>query len=159
MSTTPGAEESPPNTYIAKVFGNRATSPSILPAWSNEQRYAGFTGEYLQYGVSSIPVFSAFLSEEDGYRVAEEIIAPRKHDGVFCYCDDIAAGAIRKHNAPIRVIGFDGVRATDYLELSTVSQEPQMIGELASALIIDLIEGKGSGLGLIKSFASTITSK
>jgi DNA-binding LacI/PurR family transcriptional regulator len=51
-------------------------------------------------------------------------------------------------SASIRVIGFDGVRATDYLELSTVSQEPQMIGELASTLIIDLIEGKGSG-GLI----------
>ncbi|HOR80859.1 MAG TPA: substrate-binding domain-containing protein, partial [Sphaerochaeta sp.] len=69
------------------------------------------------------------------------------HDGIFCYCDDIAAGAIRairKHDAPIRVIGFDGVRATDYLELSTVSQEPQMIGELASTLIIDLIEGKRS---------------
>lgn len=117
------------------------------PAWSNEQRYAGFTDEYLTYGVSSIPVFSAFLSEEDGYRVAEEIIALGTHDGIFCYCDDIAAGAIRairKHDAPIRVIGFDGVRATDYLELSTVSQEPQMIGELASTLIIDLIEGKRS---------------
>lgn len=111
------------------------------PARANEERYAGFCAEYGY----AVPTFSSVLTEEEGFRVAEEIIALDIYDGIFCYCDDIASGAIRaarKHNAEIRIIGFDGVRATNYLELSTVSQEPQMIGELASTLIIKLINGE-----------------
>ena len=128
------------------------------PAWANEERLAGFVEEYQKFGVSSISTFSSVLTEEEGYRVAEEIIASGKHDGIFCYCDDIAAGAIRavrKHNASISVIGFDGVRATDYLDLSTVSQEPQMIGELASSLIIKLIEG-GNGQKPIRELITPV---
>jgi DNA-binding LacI/PurR family transcriptional regulator len=115
------------------------------PAQANEDRYRGFTEELSLHGYTDCATFHAGLSEDSGYEAAHLIIAEGRHDGIFCYCDDIATGAaraIRETGAPIRIVGFDGVRTTAYLDLSTVSQEPQEIGTLAASLIVEIIRSQ-----------------
>ncbi len=110
------------------------------PAQSNIDRYKGFCSIY-----NDVPTFSSALSEEAGYAIALEVMASGQYDGVFCYCDDIASGfvqAVREKSSPMRVIGFDGVRATKYLNLSTISQEPGTIGTKAASRIVDIMRAK-----------------
>jgi LacI family transcriptional regulator len=95
--------------YTDNVYGGRLAAryliskgvenPSYIavdpPAQANADRYAGFTDELAKHGMRPGQTFNAALSEEDGYRVGCEIIESKSCDGVFCYCDDIAAGVVR----------------------------------------------------------------
>lgn len=112
------------------------------PAQANEDRYRGFTQELSLHGYTDCATFHAGLSEDSGYEAARMIISEGRYDGIFCYCDDIATGAIRairESGAPIRIVGFDGVRTSAYLGLSTISQEPQAIGTFAASLIVEIM--------------------
>lgn len=113
------------------------------PAQANADRHAGFSSVLEANGITGFPTFHAELSEESGYQVGTEIIKEGRYDGVFCYCDDIATGvirAVREHQASIRVVGFDGVRTTEHMRLSTVSQEPDKIGTQAATLIVQIMQ-------------------
>lgn len=112
------------------------------PAQANEDRYQGFSQELALHGFTDCATFHAGLSEESGHEAARLIIEDGRYDGIFCYCDDIATGvvqAVREAHAAIKVIGFDGVRPTGYLGLSSVSQEPGKIGTQAANLIVEII--------------------
>lgn len=112
------------------------------PAQANEDRRAGFLHELSLHGFDDCVTYQAELSEKDGHRVGQLILDEGKTDGIFCYCDDIAVGvikAIRERNDSVRVIGFDGVRITDHLGISTVSQEPGVIGTQAASLIMQIM--------------------
>lgn len=116
------------------------------PAQANADRWFGFKSELAEHGIVDCAVFHASLSEESGYEAAKEIIAANTCDGIFCYCDDIATGAlraVREHGTPIRVVGFDGVRMADHIGLSTVSQEPGWIGTEAATLIVHIMNATG----------------
>jgi LacI family transcriptional regulator len=113
------------------------------PAQANEDRHAGFQHELTLHGFDDCITYQAGLSEDDGYRVAHQILDEGRTDGIFCYCDDIAVGvirAVRERGSSIRVIGFDGVRITDHLGISTVSQEPGTIGAQAASLIMQIMQ-------------------
>lgn len=113
------------------------------PAQANADRHAGFSSVLKANGITDFPTFHAELSEESGYQVGTKIIRAGCYDGIFCYCDDIATGvikAVREHQAPIRVVGFDGVRTTEHMHLSTVSQEPDKIGTQAATLIVQIMQ-------------------
>jgi DNA-binding LacI/PurR family transcriptional regulator len=115
------------------------------PAQANTDRHDGFVDELAKAGITEVAIRSCHLSEADAYELGKQIVAEDLHDGVFCYCDDIAAGcvqAIREAGSMMNVIGFDGVRATAYLNLSTVSQEPARIGTTAASLIVEIMEAK-----------------
>ncbi|MFA7371857.1 MAG: substrate-binding domain-containing protein, partial [Sphaerochaetaceae bacterium] len=110
------------------------------PAQSNVDRYAGFSREY-----GEVPTYQCVLSEEAGYDIGKKVLKEGLYDGAFCYCDDIASGfvqAVREGGYPVSVIGFDGVRATKYLNLSTISQEPTSIGTRAASLIVDIMRSR-----------------
>ena len=112
------------------------------PAQANTDRKDGFSAELNAHGVHEFKTLAVGLSEEDGYRVGMKIIEEGTCDGVFCYCDDIATGvvrAVRERGSHLRVIGFDGVRTTAHVGLSTVSQEPGKIGSEAASLIMRLM--------------------
>jgi LacI family transcriptional regulator len=143
--------------YTDNVYGGRLAAryliskgvenPSYIavdpPAQANADRYAGFTDELAKHGMRPGQTFNAALSEEDGYRVGCEIIESKSCDGVFCYCDDIAAGvvrAVRERRASLKVVGFDGVRITEHMGLSTVSQEPGRIGTQAATIIVQIMQ-------------------
>jgi len=115
------------------------------PAQSNEERYQGFSQELALHGYTDCATFHAGLSEESGYEAARLIIEDGRYDGIFCYCDDIALGAvraIRESGAKIRIIGFDGVRTTRFAALSTVSQDPVRIGTQAAVQIVRIMQGE-----------------
>lgn len=115
------------------------------PAQANTDRYGGFVSELSGAGITEVESVPCLLDEELAYTLGKGIAAENRHDGIFCYCDDIATGcirAIREAGSPQRVIGFDGVRATAYLGLSTVSQEPARIGTKAATLIVQIMEAE-----------------
>jgi LacI family transcriptional regulator len=77
-------------------------------------------------------------------------VSPRP-DGVFCYNDPVAAGAIKaileaglKVPDDIAVIGAGNVHYSDLLRvpLSTIDQSSSLIGETAADLLVECIEAK-----------------
>src|SRR5260370_30905862 len=75
----------------------------------------------------------------------------RRPDGVFCYNDPVAAGAIKAIleaglNVPddIAVIGAGNVHYSDLLRvpLSTIDQSSSLIGETAADLLVACIAAK-----------------
>jgi LacI family transcriptional regulator len=113
------------------------------PGQTNTDRHTGFISELALYGYKECALYNSEISEEMGYQIGMQIIDEQTCDGVFCYCDDIAVGvykAARERGSSIRIIGFDGVRATEHLGISTVSQEPGAIGTQAASFIVNLME-------------------
>ena len=113
------------------------------PEQTDTDRHTGFISELALYGYKECALYNSEISEEMGYQIGMQIIDEQTCDGVFCYCDDIAVGvyrAMRERGSSIRIIGFDGVRATEHLGISTVSQEPGAIGTQAASFIVNLME-------------------
>jgi len=74
-------------------------------------------------------------------------------DGVFCYNDPVAAGAIKavleagfKVPADVAIVGAGNVHYSDLLRvpLSTIDQSSSLIGESAADLLVEYIEAKTS---------------
>jgi LacI family transcriptional regulator len=90
--------------------------------------------------------------DEGGCAAMRQLLAlPEPPDGVFCYNDPVAAGAIRavldagKHvPADVAIIGAGNVHYSDLLRvpLSTVDQSSAAIGEKAAELLVDCMEAK-----------------
>lgn len=89
-------------------------------------------------------------SYQGGYEAAQKLL-PCDITGIFC-CNDISAyGAIKRLKEEnlrvpedISVIGYDDLPMNKYLEpaLTTINQYPYKIGERATHLLLNLIEGK-----------------
>lgn len=93
-------------------------------------------------------------SEEHGFEGMQTLLRlnPRP-DGVFCYNDEVAIGALRAIlkaglDVPgdISVIGVDNIRFADLLRvpLSSIDQDSVRIGAEAAQLALKLIDAKGS---------------
>jgi LacI family transcriptional regulator len=154
-------QESEHCIYPDNIWGGRLAARYLLekgckrpvyigvdpPAQANSDRFAGFVDELTQGGIEGVEIRHCLLSEEAGYQMGLEVIKSGNYDGAFCYCDDIAAGfvqAVRESGSNVHVIGFDGVRSTRYLGLSTISQEPARIGTKAASLIVEIMEAKNT---------------
>ena len=90
--------------------------------------------------------------DSGGYEAMQKLLAldPRP-DGVFCYNDPVAAGAIKAAleaglGVPeeIAIVGAGNVHYSDLLRvpLSTVDQSSSVIGETAAQLLVECIEAK-----------------
>jgi LacI family transcriptional regulator len=89
-------------------------------------------------------------SEEDGFRAMRQLLARRKKpDGVFCFNDPLAVGAMKaildaRLRIPddVAIIGAGNIHYSDFLKipLSTVDQSSSQIGENAAALLLPRIE-------------------
>lgn len=113
---------------------------------SSLDRLQGFSEIMRQHGIFSFPVYTAKLNEESGRNVAKGILQKEKVDGIFCYCDEIAAGAVlevRESHAPVRVIGFDGLQVSRQMRFSTVSQDPAGIANEVVSIVSWLVNGEG----------------
>ena len=133
------------SSYLLEKGAKRVCYVSIIPSSKgNEERLEGFKEGLKIHGYTATPgLFKASLSEEDGYDIGLEIIATNQYDGVFCYCDEIALGvmrAVKEKGASIRIVGFDGIRPTRYMQLSTISQGPSEIGTLAAETLLQLMK-------------------
>ena len=91
-------------------------------------------------------------SEEHGSRAMKRLLAARPvPDGVFCYNDEVAIGAMRaileaglRVPADIAVIGVDNIRYADLLRvpLSSIDQNSYQIGNRTAQLALKLIEAR-----------------
>lgn len=123
-------------------------------------RLAGYKRAIKEYGLSSTPDRIVTVEKQDesadvaGYRAAMKLLSlPERPDGIFCFNDPIAIGAMNailtkglRIPEDIALIGSGNLHFDDVLRvpLSTVDQCSEMIGQRAALLAINLIEAKSS---------------
>ncbi|MGH9638451.1 MAG: LacI family DNA-binding transcriptional regulator [Bryobacteraceae bacterium] len=119
------------------------------PATPNSQRrFQGYRRTLEKAGRTYSPDYVAIggRGDEGGYRAMKELVA-LKHppDGVFCYNDPVAAGAIKaalesglRIPEDLAIIGAGNVHYSDLLRvpLSTIDQGSSTIGETAAKILL-----------------------
>ena len=117
-------------------------------------RLLGYRRTLEKHQIEFSPRYLVKASYEDGsgYKAMEKLLrAKPAPDGVFCYNDPVAIGAMKAIfeaglNVPndIAVVGAGNVRYSDMLAipLTTVDQGPVEIGRRAAELLLEQIESK-----------------
>ena len=123
-------------------------------------RLEGFQRTLAAHGRLSFPeyIISIGISGDDrgepgGYEAAKKLLAasPRP-DGIFCFNDPIALGAMRaildaglRIPEDIAVVGCGNVSYSDFLRvpLTSIDQDSAAIGRLAAELALSLVGAKG----------------
>jgi len=134
------------------------------------RRIAHIRGPALPTGAGRLRGYRRALARH-GFEIPESYVVPGQHaeepgrhamlkllkaeprpDGVFCYNDPVAVGALRavweaglKIPSDIAIIGAAKVHYLDLLRtpLSTVDQNSTLMGASAAELLLDLIEAQG----------------
>ena len=117
-------------------------------------RLRGYRRALAKHRLEAKPEYVVSGQHEDstGYEGMRKLlgVSPQP-DGVFCYNDPVAAGAIKaileaglKVPDDIAVIGAGNVHYSDLLRvpLSTIDQSSTLIGETAADLLVECIEAK-----------------
>jgi LacI family transcriptional regulator len=117
-------------------------------------RLRGYRRALAKHGLEAQPEYVVSGQHEDstGYEGMRKLLGlSPQPDGVFCYNDPVAAGAIKaileaglKVPDDIAVIGAGNVHYSDLLRvpLSTIDQSSTLIGETAADLLVECIEAK-----------------
>jgi LacI family transcriptional regulator len=125
--------------------------PAIAPGTG---RLRGYGRALARHGLKAPPeyVVSGQHSDGSGYEAMRQLLKlTPPPDGVFCYNDPVAAGAIKAVlemglNVPndVAIIGAGNVHYSDLLRvpLSTIDQSSSAIGETAAELLVTCIESK-----------------
>jgi LacI family transcriptional regulator, galactose operon repressor len=125
--------------------------PAISPGIG---RLRGYRRTLARHGLEAGPeyVVSGQHSDSSGYDAMIQLLRlDRRPDGVFCFNDPVAAGAIKavleaRLDVPedIAVIGAGNVHYSDLMRipLSTVDQSSSIIGETAAEVLLRSIEAK-----------------
>lgn len=124
-------------------------------ASSSAGRLRGCSDSLDKHGLGSAPAWigSGNGRMDGGYACAQEMLAIRPlPDGLFCYNDLTAIGALRAlHEAGLRVpedvavVGFDDIAMAAFScpPLSTVAQPRHDMGRIAVSMLLDLIASRG----------------
>jgi LacI family transcriptional regulator len=125
--------------------------PAIPPGTG---RLRGYGRALARHGLKSPPEYIVSGQHQDGpgYEAMRRLLRlSPPPDGVFCYNDPVAAGAIKAVleaglDVPkdIAIIGAGNVHYSDLLRvpLSTIDQSSSVIGETAAELLVSCIESK-----------------
>jgi LacI family transcriptional regulator len=117
-------------------------------------RLRGYKRALAKHGLAAPPnyVISGQRSDSSGYEAMRQLLSLKPPpDGVFCYNDPVAAGAIKavleaglRVPGDIAIIGAGNVHYSDLLRvpLSTIDQSSLAIGEKAAELLLKRIESK-----------------
>ena len=127
---------------IVGLFDGRGLSTQVA-------RYAGFRRAYQERGLDFPPELYfpvPRVTYQEGYQAIRTLLdRGEKFDGVFCYADALACGAIRALTeagisvpAQVSVTGYDNVTAASWClpALTTVAQPLDEMGKLAAELIL-----------------------
>ncbi|HHF08650.1 MAG: hypothetical protein DRP32_04735 [Thermotogae bacterium] len=118
------------------------TKPSVA------ERLRGYMDAVRKHGLKAVTV-SVENTLRGGMKAVEQLI--KEHpgfDGLFCFSDLIAIGALRGlrkkgFDIPrdIRVIGFDNIHISEYVfpSLTTVSQDMSLMGEIAAKTLLQIM--------------------
>lgn len=104
--------------------------------------------------IVSIGTSGDHLGERSGYEAAMKLLANKNRpDGVFCFNDPIALGAMRaildaglRIPEDVAVVGCGNLSYSDFLRvpLSSVDQNSKMIGKVAGSLALKIAQTKGA---------------
>ncbi|MGD0301343.1 MAG: LacI family DNA-binding transcriptional regulator [Bryobacteraceae bacterium] len=120
-------------------------------------RLEGYRKALAQHGLSAPPacVLKGGSEDDGGYQAMRRLLTlKQKPDGVFCFNDPVAAGAVKaileaglKVPQDIAVVGVGNVHYSDQLRvpLSTVDQNSSQVGQSAAQLLLHLIEKRSRG--------------
>ncbi len=135
----------------------------------SEARLRGFA-EALE--AAGTPLEAAYVKlgtfePENARDLAGELLdLPRPPRALFCMSDLQAFGAIKavrdrglRIPEDIAVLGFDGIEAADYMELSTVSQSLTESGIMAAELLLAKIEDPQREIGTVSLDVSLMRRK
>ena len=116
-----------------------------------ERRFLGYAKTLEEHGLTPLRqhVVEAGFKDQTGYEAMRALLqtSPRP-DGVFCYNDPIAIGAMKavaeaglRVPADVAIVGAGNVHYSDVLAvpLTTVDQQPDEIGRKASELLLEQI--------------------
>ena len=115
-------------------------------------RLRGYRRALARHGMAVPPdyIASGQVGDSTGYQAMQGLLnANPRPDGVFCYNDPVAAGAVKaileaglKVPEDIALVGAGNVHYSDLLRvpLSTVDQSSSMIGERAAELLSECME-------------------
>jgi|SRR5579871_240046 len=121
-------------------------------------RLAGYRKVLKRHGLLSSAnlVVDGGSEDDSGYRAMRRLLAMKQPpDGVFCFNDPVAAGAVkaileieRRIPEDIALIGVGNVHYSDQLRvpLSTVDQSSARVGRSAADLLLRLIEKRTRGI-------------
>jgi LacI family transcriptional regulator len=117
-------------------------------------RLKGYRRALTRHGMKICPshIVSGQYGHDTGYEAMRALLkASPRPDGVFCYNDPVAAGAVKavleaglRVPTDIAIIGAGNVHYSDLLRvpLSTVDQGSASIGEAAAELLCECMEAK-----------------
>jgi len=118
------------------------------------RRMQAFTRTLERHGLPYSPDYITIAGRDDegGYRAMLELLKRKPApDGVFCYNDPVAAGAIkavlesgRRVPQDVAIVGAGNIRYSDLLRvpLSTIDQSSSAIGEVAARILLQSIGKK-----------------
>lgn len=119
-------------------------------------RFEGYCSELAQRGLPVLPELMAPISSsgdgrgpEGGYEATRKLLElPARPDGIFCYNDPVALGAMRAVldaglDVPkdVAIVGCGNLHYANFLRipLSSIDQQDRTIGEQAAALALSLV--------------------
>jgi LacI family transcriptional regulator len=114
----------------------------------------GYRRALAEHGLRALPeyVIGGQHKDSTGYEAMRQLLRlTPPPDGVFCYNDPVAAGAIKavfeaglKVPSDVAIVGAGNVHYSDLLRvpLSTVDQSSAAIGEKAAELLAQCMEAK-----------------
>jgi LacI family transcriptional regulator len=117
-------------------------------------RWKGYRRALDKHGLEAPEEYveSGQYEDDSGYRGMRKLLAlPSRPDGVFCYNDPVAAGAIKaileaglRVPEDIAIVGAGNVHYSDLLRvpLSTIDQSSSILGERAAEVLAHCIEAK-----------------
>src|SRR5262249_17666698 len=120
-------------------------------------RLEGYRKALAEHGLAAPASFVLTGGSEDdgGYQAMRQLLAlKRRPEGVFCFNDPVAAGAVKAIleaglNIPnqMAVVGVGNVHYSDQLRvpLSTIDQNSSQVGQSAAQLLLHLIEKRARG--------------
>jgi len=124
-------------------------------------RIAGYQKALGRHGLLAPPALlvRGEIEDDGGYRAMGRLLAGKQRpDGVFCFNDPVASGALRaileaglKVPQDIALVGVGNVHYSDQLRvpLSTVDQSSAQVGRNAAELLLRLIEKRAHGVRTI----------
>lgn len=121
--------------------GETTTTPQ------QDQRLLGFTEELLRSGLKSEVLYTQQGAETTRDLLLKAWEHEPHYDGLFCYCDEMAYGALEAlHTLGLEVplVGFDDLLPSRYLHLTTVAQPAVELGLEGSRCLIKGMENSGT---------------
>jgi len=144
-------------SYMVKKGYRQIAFLNAFPNCSDAvERLRGYQKALVENGIklNSRLVKWGCINSESGYRKMKDFLREyKKVEAVFCFSDYVALGAIRaleeegfRIPEDAGVIGYDDIEFAMYsrIPLTTISASNRYLGEKATQILINIIEGKTS---------------